>query len=780
LSSLKEAANIYWAQGIPVVPLKGKQPLVEWARWQTQPQTREDFEGLPWERADGFAIICGAETKDGLYVGAIDFDVKNLPEEVAAKGREILKGLPVTQIEQTPSGGLHYIYYSVEKPKSVSGYHNVCGLEVIGEGKLCIMAPSEGYKRLNDNTPTIINGSLNEVFEAVLQKVGIQNRTANWFNVESFEGKYRGPTPPCIKGLLKGVSEGLRNEAGIRIASYLLNFKGIPLQRALPKIFLWNKLNKPPLPEKEVRNIVDSSKKGGYVFGCEDSLLKMFCEKTRCPFGIARLSQAEILKLQIQESETLEIHPLIDYHPGLGLVLGFPLHIFPKSESQNVLFLAEKAFIVKNGVIKKEEGFAYNISLRKARWLDISQTCYRQMLLSSLEFFEKGEISFPSKKEVFEKTLEGISKYWWYPDERYYTLVVCWAIATYFHPIFNYYPILNPQGERETGKTTLLAVLQQICWNPTGLEAALREAGLFRTIQDSRPTYLMDITKLNPKSKSYVDVIDVCEAGTEKGHKVKRVNRETGEPLTFDVYGPKAIATRYELPFTAKCIRIITEKASNKNYGRIRHLLEQDPVWEEVVGLCLRAAIKYWPEVVKAYSELQPTEKLFGRMFNYWAPLLAICKVFAEDKFNELLALAEEYASTETVEDMLTEVENGILTVCLSMEGDTATITLRQLTEKIKQVVPWVKSWHIVKSALENLHIIKQKYRAAAGLTFRLNLEAVHRKARERFIENNGEGSSREEHICEKCGNKAYTVFVRADGEHWLCGKCVAEWEGSL
>jgi len=189
-------------------------------------------------------IICGAKTKDGLYVGAIDFDVKNLPEEVIAKGREALKHMPITQTEQTPSGGFHYIYYSVEKPKSVSGYHNVCGLEVIGEGKLCIMAPSEGYKRLNDNTPTIINGSLNEVFEAVLQKVGIQNRTANWFNVESFEGKYRGPTPPCIRGLLKGVSEGLRNEAGIRIASYLLNFKGVPLQRALPKIFFWNKLNK--------------------------------------------------------------------------------------------------------------------------------------------------------------------------------------------------------------------------------------------------------------------------------------------------------------------------------------------------------------------------------------------------------------------------------------------------------------------------------------------------------------------------------------------------------
>jgi len=178
---------------------------------------------------------------------------------------------------------------------------------------------------------------------------------------------------------------------------------------------------------------------------------------------------------------------------------------------------------------------------------------------------------------------------------------------------------------------------------------------------------------------------------------------------------------------------------------------------------------------------MQPTEKLYGRMFNYWAPLLAICKVFAEDKFKELLALAEEYASTETVEDTLTEVENGILTVFLSMEGETATITLKELTGKVKEAVPWVETWHVVKSALENLHVVKQKYRTANGLTFRINLELAHRKARERFIENYGEScASKEGHVCEKCGSKAYTVFVRADGEHWLCGKCVTEWEGPL
>ncbi len=115
-----------------------------------------------------------------------------------------------------------------------------------------------------------------------------------------------------------------------------------------------------------------------------------------------------------------------------------------------------------------------------------------------------------------------IKRYWWHSDERYYDLVVCWAIATYFHPVFQYFPLLIVQGQGETGKTTLLEVLRQICWNPTGRSLALREAPLFRTIQDSRPTYLVDISTLSSKHPSYYDIVDVCEAETEKGGEVPR------------------------------------------------------------------------------------------------------------------------------------------------------------------------------------------------------------------------------------------------------------------
>jgi len=269
MTGVIEAARNYWSLGLPVVPLKGKQPLVEWAKWQTQPQTEQEFNGLPWAEADGFAIICGSKAKNGLYVGAIDSDVKNLNSEAIEKGKQALKNMPITQIEETPSKGQHWIYLSHVKPKSISVYHNICGLELLGEGKLCIMAPSEGYRRLNDNSPTIVK-DLEAIFYEALQRAGVQIPPKTWFNKEKPVKGYKGPEPPCIKTLIQGVDEGLRNEVGIRLASYLLNFRGLSKTKALAKLQSWNSRNRPPLPNREIEAILKSAETHGYVYGCDD------------------------------------------------------------------------------------------------------------------------------------------------------------------------------------------------------------------------------------------------------------------------------------------------------------------------------------------------------------------------------------------------------------------------------------------------------------------------------------------------------------------------------
>jgi len=313
---LKNVARQYWLEGCNIVLLKGKEPLHKWSQWQTERQSELAFEALPWSEADGFALIMGQQLHNELYIGAIDFDVKNLPSQVVEKGREALKFLPTTQREQTPSGGEHWIYLSHAKPKSVSAYHNVCGLEILGEGKLCIMAPSIGYRKLNDNQPTEIE-DLEALLYSALEKAGVkvEKPAKLWFDSEELSGKpYRGRDPPCIQALLKGANEGLRNEYGIRLASYFINFKQYNPKTVREDILkTWNKLNTPSLPWKEVDNIIKSAVQGGYVYGCTDPILKSRCDREKCPIApkqIAKLLTSE----EREKAEQLLADPkLLDY-----------------------------------------------------------------------------------------------------------------------------------------------------------------------------------------------------------------------------------------------------------------------------------------------------------------------------------------------------------------------------------------------------------------------------------------------------------------------------------
>ena len=317
---MSEEALRYFTLGCAVVPfkVKEKRPLVEWQKWQTQRQTKEEFEGLPWQDADGFALVCGTKLNNGLFLGVLDFDVKNLQEETIEKGRELLKKFLTTQTEETPSGGQHWIYYCREKPKSVSAYHNECALELIGENKLVVMTPSQGYKRLNDNAPSEIN-DLTEIFEKNLMVSGlkVKEKDAFWFGREDIEEKYKGKKPPCIEKMFKGTEEGLRNEYGIRLASFLANFRKVKPKNVKNALAEWNQYNKPLLEEKELDVLLTSALRGNYVYGCSDPILWKNCDRDKC--SIAPKNRAKFLKPEEKENAS----KILENPEILGLVTKF-------------------------------------------------------------------------------------------------------------------------------------------------------------------------------------------------------------------------------------------------------------------------------------------------------------------------------------------------------------------------------------------------------------------------------------------------------------------------
>lgn len=389
-SELKEAAQAYFERGAPIVVVKQKRPLVEWQRWQTQPQTPEEFENQPWHVADGFAIICGTKQKNGLYIAAVDFDVKNVSDEAKAKGKEILKTLPITQIEETPSGGKHLIYQTHAKPRTISAYHNECALELIGEGKLCIMAPSAGYKRLNDNTPTTVHDLEEELYRAMHQ-AGFKPKpetpkTNAWFDRNDLRGnRYTGKTPPCIEALYNGAREGERNEYAIRLASFLINFRKLRADTALEQMRKINKLNEPPLDDKELQGIVKSAVNGGYIYGCSDDILSKNCDKTNCPLQPGKKQLVFDEKIKAKAMQLLR-DPAFFYKLGKIFEVGFyvpkinkPRFVIEEERNKRLLGLlllgASKLQMTSIVKVLGEPGTAKDTMLRM--WLRLLEGCLK-------------------------------------------------------------------------------------------------------------------------------------------------------------------------------------------------------------------------------------------------------------------------------------------------------------------------------------------------------------------------------------------------------------------
>jgi intein/homing endonuclease len=92
---------------------------------------------------------------------------------------------------------------------------------------------------------------------------------------------YRGLDPPCVQELLKGVDMGMRNNTCIKLASYFLAFRKKSVEKTLETLLDWNKRNRPPLEELEVKRVIKNEVRRGYRFGCNS--FSQTCRPAACP-----------------------------------------------------------------------------------------------------------------------------------------------------------------------------------------------------------------------------------------------------------------------------------------------------------------------------------------------------------------------------------------------------------------------------------------------------------------------------------------------------------------
>jgi uncharacterized protein (DUF1330 family) len=510
---------------LPVVPVSyeddNKVPLKgwEWGRWKDGGQGEEDrrkaIDLFEKGKCDGLAIVCGTPVHiDGerLYFFAIDID---LPAEEAA--RTLGRAGITTRFERTLRGRLHTYFFSrtptPHLPDMLDPKTGEKVLEFKGYGKLVVVYPSRGYKKLNDSPPKIVDDAL-EVYGEICRALG--------YDLEDVSSEESGETVTdhsILSERLAAIIEELRRRGlnprkGPNYYSCLCPFH----DEKHPSFAInHKKFYAVDYHDGQVYRLLDLAKKLGLEFVVEvgeDSS----AEKER---------RRSILSLVIPSGPTvLEAvgvqNGLGDYDPKL-LVYG------PDG------FAVVENYRVGNDVITARPPRSYP---------------YKPYVVESLEAKTRPELIDLIHREV-ERFIDAE------PEEK--ATFTAFILLSYVQEFFDALPYLYLVGDNESGKSHLLNLMAELCYRPL--------AGVSHTAADLY-SYLEDdglpLTIIEDEyqgSEKDTEKMKVYKSGYKKGARVARVvTYEGGRRVDyFNSYGLKIVAAEKLIEnkgFIQRCIVI--------------------------------------------------------------------------------------------------------------------------------------------------------------------------------------------------------------------------------
>jgi len=367
---VRKHLQIYRGLCLAVIPAVygDKRPEIDWKQWQKQ--------APPWDQVDrwfedgkphNIAVVCG-EASRNLVV--IDFD----DPEVYFKFFKTAELEKENLVVRTGSGRYHVYLFTQDHVPSFKIPQ--LKIEVRSTGNIVIAPPSKHpsggyYTFVNPEIRTIV--TIPDLVETVwkgAEKLGVK-KPVDVYSIaqdETHEEPYTGPDPPCIAKLLEGVEQGIRNEAGIRVASHYLAFRREDSKVVEKLLAEWNNKNNPPLSENEVKGILSSATKMERGYGCR--LNQAWCDREKCL--LKRREPIVLDHLNLIEDPNLTGHPVIVQ----GIVSSTSVsYLVPKEvearivENDGHVTTLAKKISERNSTNVKIVGVPEEVKRRRLKWL---------------------------------------------------------------------------------------------------------------------------------------------------------------------------------------------------------------------------------------------------------------------------------------------------------------------------------------------------------------------------------------------------------------------------
>ncbi len=273
--------------------------------------------------------------------------------------------------------------------------------------------------------------------------------------------------PPCIIEILKGVQQGVRDEAAFALARHYLDMQYTE-DEVMALLLEWDRKNKPPFNDpKQLETKLRSAQKG-YAFGCssiKNGLLSpMCCGENNCVWlqeGIREKKKRGLIKeTTFLETDEYLLEELSNGTEALFLQYHKPTGVIEKRTSFDIgevtwvpvmgSEITEGAVILPNGI----EEYGDTLTLVN----DIRQHIHKF-------------VDMPPAKEEFAA---------WY-------VLMTW-VADRLRTV-GYYRFAGDTG---TGKSRALDVVGRLCYKPMVLAGAITPAPIYRLIRRFRGTLVLD------------------------------------------------------------------------------------------------------------------------------------------------------------------------------------------------------------------------------------------------------------------------------------------------
>lgn len=170
-------------------------------------------------------------------------------------------------------------------------------------------------------------------------------------------------------------------------------------------------------------------------------------------------------------------------------------------------------------------------------------------------------------------------------SEFYERLATYYVLFTWLYDRFNTLPYLRTLGDYGTGKSRFLQTIGAICYRPVFASGATTVSPIFRIIDMHQGTLIIDEGDFK-NSDSDAEIIKILCCGYQDGFPVIRSEPRGNsfQPIAYNVYGPKLIATRKRFTDKALESRCLTEEMDFQWRANIPHILP-DTFWNDALEI---------------------------------------------------------------------------------------------------------------------------------------------------------------------------------------------------